>query len=479
VVVAPLAVLLLGGIVVLAMTFLGVHQLRAEGTRAASEKAQVVATTVMARLSGVDEREATRLLQKTAHATESTLILAIPGGVRAASPAQPLSDNELSPLLSGPGGHRGAVRPDEVAFVALGPKKTRLIALVPEIPSAVPRGALVTSLVMFAALLLAAAAFVAWALARDVQADVLYVRRLIVNMAAEDAEPEGHLIPVRTIDQVGQLTASFNMLLDRFHAAERAYRADLAEADGFDRDRTAFLAALSHELRTPLNAILGFADVLLSEIDGPLSSEAEENLTVVRTSGEHLRSLIDDILTLSALESGEFRLSPEDLDIGQVAQDVVTEARVTAAQKGLAVELVRHEDTVALADRRRMRQVLGNVVGNAVKFTSSGSVKVEVKRDGLYVVTTVADTGPGIAEAAQERIFDEFEQSAAGTAQRTGTGLGLSITKRLVHLHGGDVKVESRLGEGSTFTIRIPVEPPTASFPKLLQGMRDPLILER
>jgi signal transduction histidine kinase len=197
---------------------------------------------------------------------------------------------------------------------------------------------LLTSQLTFASLLLAAAALVAWALARDVHFDVLYVRRSITAMA-HDSTGATAPIPVRTIDQVGQLTASFNMLLGRFRAAESAYRQDLTEANAFDQDRSAFLAALSHELRTQLNAILGFTDVLLAEVEGPISDDVRENLTIVRTSGNHLRALIDDILALSALESGQFRLSREELDVVQVATDVVTESVLAADQKGIYLEL--------------------------------------------------------------------------------------------------------------------------------------------
>src|SRR5207247_8401861 len=130
----------------------------------------------------------------------------------------------------------------------------------------------------------------------------------IVEMAREGAGPSGKSVAVRDTDQVGILTSAFNSLVERFTAAEHAYQHDLAGALAFDRDRSAFLAALSHELRTPLNAILGFADVLLAEVDGPLSDEARENLTVLRRSADHLRVLIHDILGLSALESGELRL---------------------------------------------------------------------------------------------------------------------------------------------------------------------------
>src|SRR5690606_15151724 len=233
----------------------------------------------------------------------------------------------------------------------------------PEQPYAVR--SLVTSVAAFAVILIVVAALVALALALDVHADVTYVRKRILQMAKEGVEASGRLIPVRTIDQVGQLTASFNLLVERFEAAERAYRQDLAGALAYDRDRSAFLSALSHELRTPLNAILGFTDVLLSEVDGPLSDEARENLTVVRQSGQHLRSLIDDILDLSALESGELRLRRKDIDVFAIAEDVVKELRVTAEAKSLSMVL-SGTTAPAYADPRRVRQVLSNVVGNAI-----------------------------------------------------------------------------------------------------------------
>src|SRR6185295_9961407 len=135
-----------------------------------------------------------------------------------------------------------------------------------------------------------------------VRNDVTYVRRRITAMADVDAVPAGGApIPVRALDQVGVLTSAFNTLVDRFTAAERSYRQDLTFASALDKERSAFLAALSHELRTPLNAILGFADVLLSEVEGTLDAATREELEVIRAAAGHLRSLIDDILELSAL----------------------------------------------------------------------------------------------------------------------------------------------------------------------------------
>jgi signal transduction histidine kinase len=165
---------------------------------------------------------------------------------------------------------------------------------------------------------------------------------------------------VRSVDR-SAATGAFNVLVERFAASEQAYRQDLAGALAYDRDRSAFLAALSHELRTPLNAILGFTEVLLSEVDGPLSHEARENLNVVRSSGEHLRSLIGDILDLSALESGELELNPSAVDALAVAEDVVREARITA-QPGHPRGAVGTSRPGL--GRRAPRQIVGNLVTN-------------------------------------------------------------------------------------------------------------------
>jgi signal transduction histidine kinase len=302
------------------------------------------------------------------------------------------------------------------------------------------------------------AALVAFAIARNVNADVSYVRERIVEMALEGAGPSGKSIAVRDTDQVGILTSAFNLLVERFTAAEHAYQHDLAHALEYDRDRSAFLSALSHELRTPLNAILGFTDVLLAEVDGPLSEEAHDNLTVLRKSADHLRLLIDDILDLSALESGELKLDTTAVDVFAIAAEVAREARVTAQDKPLQI-LLSGSPAVALADARRVRQILGNLVGNAVKFTREGRVEIQVDLDGDFVSISVTDTGPGIPPEQRAAIFEEYWQAPASRQSRTGAGLGLAITRRLVRMHGGAIGVESEPGQGSRFTVRLPIRP--------------------
>ena len=317
---------------------------------------------------------------------------------------------------------------------------------------------MVTSLGLLSFLFIGAAMLVAYSLARNVHADVDYVRARIRAMSAREAEPSGQTIPVRSPDAVGVLTSAFNELVARFSQAEKRYRQDLQRTLTFDRDRGAFLAALSHELRTPLNAILGFTDVLLAEVDGPLSHEAAENLTIVHTSGRHLAALIDDILDLSAIESGQLRLTRTQVDVLDVAQTVVKEINVTAKAKGLALKLTG-DHIAAWADQRRLRQILNNVIGNAVKFTQQGWVSVQVSSTGQQTVEiAVSDTGPGIAPNDRATIFEEYRQSGEQRWRRSGTGLGLAISRRLIEMHGGKIRLESSLGQGSTFTLVLPSE---------------------
>ncbi len=487
-IVAPATIVFFGvGVAVLTIA-LGLRELTTRADEAVLTHAETMAKAFSPQLSEADPEEWPELLTKATSACDCTmLIIGDRGTVSHAAPSQPLSVTQLVNLKSTSGtlvsgSERYFYFKNRFAEPTSGRNiRPSLVVLQPQENVEPQKRALVSSVTTFAVLLLVLAGSVGWTLARDVQADVLFVTKRIAAMADDNDTPQAKAIPVRTIDQVGQLTASFNVLLSRFRAAELAYRQDLVEARSFDQDRTAFLSALSHELRTPLNAILGFADVLLHEIDGPLSSDARENLTIVRTSGEHLRSLIDDILALSALESGEFRLSREELDIYQTAQDVVTEARLAAMQKGIAVLLHPPRGaTIAAADRRRVRQILGNVIGNAVKFTSEGQVEVMVEGDIEWIVIVVKDTGPGIPDEQLDAIFEEFQQADSRKAQRMGTGLGLSITRRLTQMHGGTVRVASEVGRGSTFTIRLPVNEPQAraSNPNIVPRASNPIIVE-
>lgn len=458
---APALVACVGLIAAAGLGALGVHELRHQSDAAAALRSELLAATLAERLRTTKSELRAPTIERAARRSGAEILLVgEDGSVRVDGSMRAPTRADILELIAARSGHfatsLGRTR-YHVEKLRTPPAHLYVIALVraPETPFAI--GSMVTSVAALTAMLIGVAALVAFAQARDAHADVTFVRHRIEEMARE-AQPGGHPVPVLSLDQVGKLTDAFNVLLERFAAAERAYRQDLAGVEAYDRDRSAFLAALSHELRTPLNAILGFTDVLLSEVDGPISAEAAENLGLVRTSGEHLRALIDDILDLSALESGELTLSRRMVDLFPIAEDVVREARVTAAMKPLSIEL-EGDHALAYADPRRVRQILSNVVGNGVKFTVEGRVLVRVEAAQRGARIFVTDTGPGIAREEQETIFEEYRQSGDLSAQLGGSGLGLAITRRLVQMHGGDILVFSELGHGATFIITLPREP--------------------
>ncbi len=223
--------------------------------------------------------------------------------------------------------------------------------------------------------------------------------------------------------------------------------------------KSQFLANMSHELRTPLNAILGYTELILDSIYGDPPEPIRDVLERVQQNGRHLLGLINDVLDLARIEAGRLTLALDEYSIEQVVQTVSTATGSLAAEKGLALTTAIQPDLpVGRGDERRLTQVLLNLVGNAIKFTEAGSVGVEASAaDGQFTVS-VRDTGPGIAEAEHEKIFEEFQQAdSSSTRAKGGTGLGLAITRRIVALHGGRLWVESRPGEGSTFSFTLPV----------------------
>ena len=459
---APALVVVVGVAVAAAVAWDGVSRLRAQSDRAAALRSEVLALTLAERLRATALEDRSHVVDRAAQRSGAELLIVEQNGrvVVDGSLGAPPQPRLVDLLVAGEGETTTQLGRTRFHAAPLGPplEHLSLIAFVraPERPYATT--SLLRSVAALTVMLIGVAALVAFAFARDVVADVEYVRDRIVEMASEAMSPSGKAVPVRDADQVGLLTSAFNVLVERFTAAERAYRQDLAGALAYDRDRSAFLAALSHELRTPLNAILGFADVLLSEVDGPLSEDARENLDVLRHSAEHLRALIDDVLDLSALESGELRLDRTQVDVFSVAAEVVREARVTAQAKHIGIEL-GGDPALAWADARRLRQVISNIVGNAVKFTLEGGVAVRVALEEDSVVVTVTDTGPGIAAGEQAAIFEEYRQAGAAGNTRTGAGLGLAIARRLVRMHGGHISLESELGRGSTFAIHLPTHP--------------------
>lgn len=245
------------------------------------------------------------------------------------------------------------------------------------------------------------------------------------------------------------------------YAAQVQTSAKLREVDVL---KTEFLASMSHELRTPLNSIIGFADVLLEGLDGELNERMEEDVRLIRESGSHLRGLIGDILDMSKIEAGRMDLRYEEVDLCQLANDVLETAAPLAQEKKLFLHLDIDEDVKpVMADRTRVRQVMWNILGNAVKFTEKGSITISVQAQPNHVLCSIRDTGIGIKEENMAAVFEQFRQIDGGLNRAAGgTGLGMPITKKLVELHGGDIWVESVYGQGSTFLFTIPYEPPKA-----------------
>jgi signal transduction histidine kinase len=240
-----------------------------------------------------------------------------------------------------------------------------------------------------------------------------------------------------------------------------------AESDRANRAKSEFLAHMSHELRTPLNHIIGFSQILEDERLGPLNPEQREHLGHVVSSGEHLLSLISDVLDVSKIEAGRMKLDLAKVEIQDILDAAVIAISERAAAKTITLKASCDDDCSDLiADGTKLRQMLFNLMSNAVKFTlSGGSVEVTARRienDGIPMLElSVSDTGIGIHPTELEQVFTPFEQVGPRRSQSLeGTGLGLSLTRRLAELHGGQVRAESEgAGKGSRFTITIPMHP--------------------
>ncbi len=232
-----------------------------------------------------------------------------------------------------------------------------------------------------------------------------------------------------------------------------------------DRLKSEFLANMSHELRTPMNSILGYTQLVLDGVDGPLTPEQRQSLERVEKNATHLLKLINDILDLSKIEAGRMELDLHEFDLKALADEVAGDLWTMAEAKGLSLTVEAEEgDLRVRADPNKVREVLNNLVNNAIKFTDRGGVVVRVRPDDRGrpgVAVEVEDTGIGIPEDSLGVIFEAFKQLDGSTTRAySGTGLGLSIAKRLMELHGGEITVTSRVGEGSRFTVWLPREGP-------------------
>lgn len=251
----------------------------------------------------------------------------------------------------------------------------------------------------------------------------------------------------RVQERTEELTAANEELIETNNRLDEATRA-----------KSDFLASMSHELRTPLNSIIGFSHILANGLAGDLAPEQEKQVRMVNTSGKHLLELVNQVLDLSAVEAGRLKIQHEPVNVSVLVQRVVESLAPLAAEKSLNLSWDVSPDVGALvSDHVRLEQVLLNLLGNAVKFTDAGSIRLEVARSDDEVVFVVNDTGCGIAKRDHARVFDEFYQAQRdNVAKSDGTGLGLTVSRGLLDMLGGTIAVQSRLGAGSTFTVRLP-----------------------
>ncbi|MGB5960662.1 MAG: ATP-binding protein, partial [Coleofasciculaceae cyanobacterium] len=260
-------------------------------------------------------------------------------------------------------------------------------------------------------------------------------------------------------DEVGELAKSFNRMAGQLQESFTTLEAQNQDLKRLDQVKDEFLANTSHELRTPLNGIIGIAESLIDGVTGQLPPTTISNLSMIVFSGRRLSNLVNDILDFSQLKHTTIELQLKPVGMRELTQVVLTLSQTLIGQKKLRIlNTIHPEMPTVYADENRVQQILYNLVGNAIKFTDSGTVEVSAQVVDNHLAITISDTGIGIPEDKFDRIFESFEQADGSTArQYGGTGLGLAVTKKLVELHGGEVTIASKVGVGSQFTFTLPV----------------------
>ncbi|HUG40365.1 MAG TPA: HAMP domain-containing sensor histidine kinase [Longimicrobiales bacterium] len=280
----------------------------------------------------------------------------------------------------------------------------------------------------------------------------------------EAANEELSLIRDSLQRELESATDDMQQLASEVTARRRAMQRALEDAqEARDQARAAsqaktdFMAVISHELRTPLNGIMGYSDLLTVGVAGPLNEKQLEHVGRIRLGADHLLNIIDDILTFVRSDTAPTDVHADRVRLPNLLEEVAVMLRPEADRKGIALE-TDADDATVISDRERLLRILGNLVTNAVKFTDHGHVRVRARTQDGRLRVLVEDSGPGIAEQDHARVFDVFWQVDQSATRRVGgTGLGLSIARRLARQLGGDVTLESEIGQGSSFILDVPV----------------------
>jgi PAS domain S-box-containing protein len=275
---------------------------------------------------------------------------------------------------------------------------------------------------------------------------------------------DGSTFPVEVTAKAVRLTGKPTIILTTEHditqrkKAEELLIKEKEAAESADRLKSAFLATMSHELRTPLNSIIGFSGILLQEKPGPLTEEQNKQLKMIQSSGVHLLSLINDILDLSKIEAGQVVPKMENFNLQEILDEIIKLEEPLAKDKRDSIDLISKESIMIFSDRQRIRQIVINLLDNAIKFTSHGSITIKCAREGKFAKVEIVDTGIGIKEEDIGKLFKPFIQIESHLARKhQGSGLGLSICKKLIELLGGSIEVKSELEKGSIFTVMLPI----------------------
>ncbi|MBN2072899.1 MAG: HAMP domain-containing protein [Actinobacteria bacterium] len=293
-----------------------------------------------------------------------------------------------------------------------------------------------------------------------------------------------HSINVGSRDEIGDMTKSFNKMMESINKSNKALKdskrallrlnneleekvkertEDLVHANErlkeLDRLKSMFIASMSHELRTPLNSIIGFTSLILMGMAGKINNEQKKQLTMVKSSANHLLELVTDVIDVSKIEAGKVSLSIGDFDLIEVLKEVRDSFEVTAGEKGISLALKVPGKLMMRSDRLRVKQVIMNFVNNAFKFTMQGKVEIKAGRKDGKIFVDVSDTGMGIKEEDMGKLFKQFSRIQVENFPKVeGTGLGLYLSKKIAGLLKGEVKVKSVFGRGSIFTVELPLQ---------------------